>query len=184
MRKDPSNAPRPLDFATIAIVSATVMIYQVALTRVLSVVVWYHFAFLTISLVMLGLGAPGIWFAERKDPVRWLPAFLVASGVAVPASIAMVVTFGPRSVAGDASLLVISCLVLVPLGAVLGLFFPLGMQRFGDNAKPWYWAMNGVFGVVASVMSLALSMEFGFRAVGLFAAAGYVVAWACLRDEP
>ena len=63
---------------------------------------------------------------------------------------------------------------------MLGTFFPLGMLHFGDQSKPWYWAINGAFGVVASVMSLALSMEFGFTVVGLIAAAGYVVAWVCL----
>jgi len=74
----------------------------------------------------------------------------------------------------------IGTLVLTPVGAALGLFFPLGMERFGDNAKPWYWAINGVFGVVASVLSLALSMEFGYAFVGLVAVGGYVLAWACL----
>lgn len=75
----------------------------------------------------------------------------------------------------------ISGTILIPLGAMLGVFFPLGMLRFGDRDKPWYWAINGVFGVVASVLSLALSMEIGFAAVGVLAAFGYAVAWACLH---
>jgi len=57
------------------------------------------------------------------------------------------------------------------------------MLRFGDRAKPWYWAINGVFGVVASVFSLALSMEFGFSMVGILSAVGYLVAWACLAGN-
>jgi hypothetical protein len=76
-----------------------------------------------------------------------------------------------------------SCAILLPLGAALGLFFPLGMLRFGDANKPWYWAINGAFGVVASVMSLALSMEFGFLAVGKLAAVIYAIAWLCLRGN-
>jgi hypothetical protein len=74
-----------------------------------------------------------------------------------------------------------SCAILLPLGATLGLFFPLGMLRFGDDNKPWFWAINGVFGVVASVMSLALSMEFGFMLVGQISALFYTVAWLCLQ---
>ena len=58
------------------------------------------------------------------------------------------------------------------------------MLRFGDADKPWYWAVNGVFGVVASALSLALSMELGFRAVGVLSAAIYAAAWACLRGRP
>jgi hypothetical protein len=56
------------------------------------------------------------------------------------------------------------------------------MLRFGDTNKPWFWAVNGAFGVVASVMSLALSMEFGFQAVGQLSAGIYGVAWLCLRS--
>lgn len=74
----------------------------------------------------------------------------------------------------------ITAMLLAPLGAMLGVFFPLGMLHFGDQSKPWYWAINGAFGVVASVMSLALSMQYGFTAVGLIAASGYLLAWACL----
>jgi hypothetical protein len=76
---------------------------------------------------------------------------------------------------------VLGCLTLIPLGLLLGLFFPLGMTRFGDAWKPWLWAVNGVFGVVASVLSLALSMEFGYGFVGVLAAGGYIIALACLR---
>jgi hypothetical protein len=75
----------------------------------------------------------------------------------------------------------VSLALLLPLGAVLGLFFPLGMLRFGDAGKPWFWALNGVFGVVASVFSLALAMEFGFRATAYLGAALYVLAWLTLR---
>ena len=74
--KDDGGRPGALDLATIFAVSAAIMLYQLTLTRVLSVVVWYHFAFLTISLVMLGLGAPGVWFALSRRPLRYLRGLL------------------------------------------------------------------------------------------------------------
>ena len=77
----------------------------------------------------------------------------------------------------------ISCVALIPIGLLLGLFFPLGMRHFGDEAKPWYWAVNGAFGVVASVMSLALSMEYGYSLVGTISVLGYVLAVACLLGQ-
>ena len=84
---DPSlEPPDHRDYPTIFLVSAPVMFYQITLTRVLSVVVWYHFAFLTISMDLLGLGAPGVWFALAKKPLRYLPGLLLASGVTVPGS--------------------------------------------------------------------------------------------------
>jgi len=108
------------DLVTIFAVSAAIMLYQLTLTRVLSVVVWYHFAFLTISLVMLGLGAPGVWFALSNKPLRYLPGLLLTSGVAVPLSVALLVQFGPQLIEASAFLLVVCVLpATLSLGAVV-----------------------------------------------------------------
>lgn len=80
--------------AAIALVSAAVLLYEIAITRVLSVVLWYHFAFLSISLAMLGLGLPGVWFALRRPGPRALPLSLVAAGLAIPASVALLFAAG------------------------------------------------------------------------------------------
>ena len=55
------------------------------------------------------------------------------------------------------------------------------MIRFGDEAKAWYWALNGAFSVLASVLSLAAAMALGFTAVAYAGAACYVAAVALLR---
>ena len=81
-----SVAPSLKDYLTIFWVSFSLLVFQVALTRVLSVVVWYHFAFLTLSMVMFGVGAPGVWFALIKRPDRMLPHSLFAAGVLLPLS--------------------------------------------------------------------------------------------------
>jgi hypothetical protein len=72
------------DLVAIFLASAALMLYQIALTRVLSVVAWYHFAFLTISIVMLGIGAPGVWFSYVKRPERHLGWLLLSSAITVP----------------------------------------------------------------------------------------------------
>jgi hypothetical protein len=128
-------------------------------------------------LVGMGVGstsANGFGVRRLQRLGALVPLLLVAVVVALPPLFDATLGF-PRAVR-----ILVSALLLLPLGASLGLFFPLGMQRFGDRAKPWYWAINGVFGVVASVMSLALSMEFGFFAVGMLSAVSYAVAWVCL----
>ncbi len=78
----------------------------------------------------------------------------------------------------------LSVVTLLPLAFCMGLFFPLGMVRFGDRSKAWYWAMNGAAGVLASVASVALSMELGFRAVLWLAVAFYAGACWLLRGKP
>jgi hypothetical protein len=102
MTSSSNEQPDRRDYWSIFLVSCAVMLYQITLTRVLSVVVWYHFAFLTISLVMLGLGAPGVWFALARKPLRHLPALLLVSGVAVPVSVMLVVKFGTAVLVNNA----------------------------------------------------------------------------------
>jgi len=77
--------------------------------------------------------------------------------------------------------LLLACVVLVPTGFMMGFFFPLGMVRFGDQNRAWFWALNGAAGVLASVVSLAFSMEIGFSNVAYVGAGIYVVAWLLLR---
>ncbi|MCU0864486.1 MAG: hypothetical protein MUC36_11870 [Planctomycetes bacterium] len=78
--------------------------------------------------------------------------------------------------AAEAVRIVISIALVMPIGFLLGHFFPLGMLRFGDEAKAWYWAINGACGVLAGVCSLALAMAFGFLAVAWMGVIGYLIA--------
>jgi len=83
-------------YVAIALVSAAVMLYEIAITRILSVVLWYHFAFLAVSLAMLGLGVPGVWFALRGAGPRSLERALIASAIVTPLSIVALFQFGDR----------------------------------------------------------------------------------------
>jgi hypothetical protein len=49
---------RPPLFA-IGILSACVLAYEVLLTRLFSIALWHHFAYMIISAAMLGYGASG-----------------------------------------------------------------------------------------------------------------------------
>lgn len=70
-------------------VTAAVLATEIALTRVFSVTLWYHFAFLVISLALLGSGAAGVWlyllprpFAGDRAP-KMLPWLALASALAL-----------------------------------------------------------------------------------------------------
>src|SRR6266516_883835 len=47
--------------AGIALSSFSALLLELALTRLFSVVLFYHFAFLAISIALLGLGAGGVF---------------------------------------------------------------------------------------------------------------------------
>ncbi len=75
--------------------------------------------------------------------------------------------------------LFISFLLLAPLGFMMGIFFPTGLTIVGEkNAGfiPWAMAVNGVAGVVSSILSIILAMAYGFTFVFTLAAFCYLVA--------
>ena len=65
--------------AGIALSSFSALLLELALTRLFSVVLFYHFAFLAISIALLGLGAGGVFAYLGKS---WLARFETRSLVA------------------------------------------------------------------------------------------------------
>src|ERR671932_274017 len=55
--------------AAVSLVSFASLLLELGLTRLFSVVLFYHFAFLAISVALLGLGAGGVFAYVRK---QWL----------------------------------------------------------------------------------------------------------------
>lgn len=68
---------------------------------------------------------------------------------------------------------------LIPIGIPLGMPFPLGIQVLKSRAPnliPWAWGVNGFMTVVGSLMSVILSMKFGFDLTLVVAVAIYIIA--------
>jgi len=51
---------KPAYYAGIFIVAMSTLLLEFTLTRVLSVSLWYHFAFMIISVALLGFGISGV----------------------------------------------------------------------------------------------------------------------------
>ena len=54
--------------------------------------------------------------------------------------------------------------VIFPIGFLMGLFFPTGMRlarSVSSGETPWYWALNGVFGVLCSALAVLISIYVG-----------------------
>jgi hypothetical protein len=80
--------------------------------------------------------------------------------------------------------LTVSVLLIAPLGFLMGLPFPAGMRFTGQHDPsllPWVWGVNGCFSVLASILSVAIAMTFGFAAVLQCAAVSYLIALMALR---
>jgi spermidine synthase len=68
-------APRTVVVA-VALVSFASLLLELALTRLFSVVLFYHFAFFAISVALLGLGSGGVFAHVRR---QWLNRFDIGS---------------------------------------------------------------------------------------------------------
>lgn len=61
---------------SIALISASALAYEILLMRLLSIVQWHHFAYMIISLALLGFGASGTFLTIAR---RWLLRHFAAS---------------------------------------------------------------------------------------------------------
>jgi MFS family permease len=80
----------------------------------------------------------------------------------------------------------LSVLILAPLGILLGMPFPSGLRIIGEEVPslvPWAWGVNGFFTVIGTVGALILGMAFGFKAVLVVAAISYLVALASVSKS-
>src|SRR4051812_40869710 len=60
MTAEPTTAGRQ-ELIAVACISASLLMTELALTRIFSVVMYYHFAFLAISIALFGLSASGVY---------------------------------------------------------------------------------------------------------------------------
>ena len=75
--------------------------------------------------------------------------------------------------------LVISALVLTPLGFLMGMPFPTGLRLV--KTVEWAWALNAAASVLGSVMAMIIAIHFGLTVTLLCAAVAYLLAAVCSR---
>ena len=79
--------------------------------------------------------------------------------------------------------IIVSIILVAPAGFVMGMCFPAGMRIAGKQGKsdmPWYWALNGVFGVLFSAFAVLISIYSGITTSLLLGAACYFLLLLCL----
>jgi predicted membrane-bound spermidine synthase len=77
----------------------------------------------------------------------------------------------------------IAVMVLVPIGMVLGVPMPAGIQLLRARAPQmltWAWGMNGALSVVGATLAIFIAMNWGFQVTLLVASATYLMGLCCL----
>jgi hypothetical protein len=88
------SLPSARHLAGVALVSATLLMTELALTRIFSVVMYYHFAFLAISIALFGLSASGVFaYLARRRLDRYSTDRLLSTESLIYAATSIVALF-------------------------------------------------------------------------------------------
>jgi hypothetical protein len=73
--------------------------------------------------------------------------------------------------------ILLSVLLLAPPAFCMGMMFPLGLSIWRRHSEllPFFWSANGITSMFASVLGMALSIEFGIARTYALGACFYVV---------
>nr|NIP19463.1 SAM-dependent methyltransferase [Xanthomonadales bacterium]NIX14249.1 SAM-dependent methyltransferase [Xanthomonadales bacterium] len=133
---------------------------------------------LTSFLVFAGLGSA--WshrWSEREVLGR------VVTGIVVLAAAYLVVlpgVFERLMHLDDTFKVLVSVGLIAPLALLMGMPFPLGLDRVARRAPgwiPWAWGVNGCASVVSAVLATLLAVHAGFSLVVMLALGVYGLAY-------
>jgi hypothetical protein len=143
-----------------------------------------------VFLLLLSSGAGSMvsrrWLAETGR--IWLPLALITAAILL--YVAILPGLLNRLVGLPFAVkLLVSAVVLVPLGLAMGMPFPTGLRALAGSPVPefpgpaesgnlveWAWAMNAASSVLGSVVAIIIAIQFGLNATLACGAAAYVVA--------
>lgn len=81
----PNAVNRRLFFAGIFLISLSGLVLEIAITRIFSAAIWYHFAFVAVSVALLGLGSSGLFiqYRTRKIKENWASDMTIFAAVGI-----------------------------------------------------------------------------------------------------
>jgi predicted membrane-bound spermidine synthase len=159
-----------------------IMIELVLIQKFMQMIGSPLYTYSTVIFVLLMASGLGSLMSERVAPAgtgRWrLPfAAVVATVIGFTLLQPWIFNFGLQfPLMGR---ILVAALAIFPIGFFLGMPFPLGILAIASRppgAVAWAWGMNGAFTVIGGVLSVFLSVAFGFSVTLVVAAAVYVLA--------
>jgi len=124
------------------------LLLELALTRIFSVVFYYHFGFLAISIALFGLGAGGVFsyaVARWKREFFWKLGLLgTAAALAVPGALVFLLTRQGQPGYGTLALVyLLSALPFFLAGTVISLVIAAAIERVG---RVYFFDLMGAAG--------------------------------------
>jgi hypothetical protein len=143
----PPSVPSRILFG-VALVSGSLLMTELSLTRIFSVTMYYHFAFMAISIALFGLSASGVYVFLMRDKWRNVPserllaahAFAYAAvtvlALTVLVKLRVGLTYTPATIAVMSLMYLLSALPFFAGGAAVS----LAISRLSANVNAVYAA--------------------------------------------
>jgi spermidine synthase len=173
--------------AYFSLIGAGFMFVEIALMQRLSVFLGHPMYALGVLLfAIIASAGLGSLLSERLPLARvpWVytyPAVIAAAVIVVRQVLAVL---GAELVSSSMpERILASVATIIPLGLLLGVSFPVGMRLVRTSRMPetpWYWALNGVFSVLCSALTVFISIYFSISTSLYVGAACYVLLLLCL----
>ena len=174
---------RPATYAGLFLITLSTLMYEIALTRIFSVTMWYHFAFVAISLALFGLTVGALLVYLQPDRFRdtdvksrlWLFSLLFSLSLAVCFVTQLTIPFAPEPNLASAWAIAFTCIVVSIPFALSGVVVCLSLTRFPTQVNRLYAAdlVGAAIGCVLLVcLFLVLDGPSLVIAVGAVAAVG------------
>ncbi len=172
--------------------SMSTLILEVTLTRVFSVTIWYHFAFLAVSMALTGSAVAGVvlyffpQLARRADRILGIGALTLALSVPIVFILYLQIPFHPELNWTELPWSQVVWLALIYLDLTVPFFLSgavisLALSAWSEQAGRLYWAdlTGAALGCLASIAALeALGGAGAVLTAGVVAGlAGLVLAW-------
>ena len=181
----------------IALISAAALAYEILLMRLFSIILWHHFAYMIISLALLGYGASGVLLtvAGRAVQERFAPLFCAAAAAFGISAIgcfvlAQRVPFNPLEILWDprqpAYLMVVYLLLALPF-LCAGSCICMAFSRWRGLASRIYSCDilgAGAGSLVIVGLLFVLPPQDALRLVGALGFAAAALAWLEYGSRP
>lgn len=185
--------PRPIRLLYFVAIGLGYILVEIAFIQRFVLFLGHPTYALTVVVFLLLLSSGAGSLASRKwvaHPEKaWLPLALIAATLVLYVFILPGLLNALVGLPFDAKLL-ISAVLLVPLGFAMGMPFPTGLRalasvsvneflaadQFQENTVEWAWAVNAGSSVLGSVLAMVIAIQFGLNVALACGAAAYLMA--------
>jgi hypothetical protein len=137
-----------------------------------------------VFLMLLSSGAGSLSSRRWLRHLHWIAGVLVIVALAIGAYVFVL----PKLLGSLVGLmfpakLLVSGVLLIPLGFLMGMPFPTGLRALSnrnagaeDNSIEWAWAVNAAASVLGSVLAIVIALQWGLNLTLACGALAYVLA--------